>query len=123
VDGERALITIRARDPERGRADVPGGFLHPGEHPIDGLKREVKEELGIDIDTSEEDLVSATPHRYGRDGDWVLSLGFKGRLTSGQPAPADDVAEARWIRLNELEKIDFAWPHDRELVRRALEHG
>ncbi|MGH2821220.1 MAG: NUDIX domain-containing protein, partial [Actinomycetota bacterium] len=42
TDG-RALVTVRARDPEKGRIDVPGGFLHPEEHPLDGLRREVHE--------------------------------------------------------------------------------
>ena len=30
--------------------EIPGGRLDPGEDPIDGLKRETKEETGIDIE-------------------------------------------------------------------------
>jgi hypothetical protein len=29
----------------------------------------------------------------------------------------------RWISATELDATDFAWPHDRELVRRALGDG
>lgn len=121
VDGDRALVTVRARPPERGRLDVPGGFLEPGEHPIDGLRREVREEIGIDVDVSEADFVQAAPHRYGEGGDWVLALGFAGRYAGGEVACRDDVADARWVRSGELDELDFAWPHDRELVRRALD--
>lgn len=123
VKDGRALATVRARDPEKGRLDVPGGFLGPGEHPLDALKREVREELGIEIDARVEDLVSMVPHTYGDEGDVVLALGFKARWVAGEPTPADDVAEIRWLTQDELQTADFAWPHDRELLRKALADG
>jgi ADP-ribose pyrophosphatase YjhB (NUDIX family) len=116
----RALVTQRARAPEKGRFDVPGGFLRPGEDVIDGLKREVREELGIEIDTDLDQCISMVPHTYGPEGDFVLALGFRARLVSGDPAPADDVAAFKWVTTEELGGLDFAWPHDRELIRRAL---
>lgn len=119
----RALATVRARDPEKGRLDVPGGFLRPDEHPIDALKREVKEELGIEIDADVSDVLSMVPHAYGDRGDMVLSLGFRARWISGDAIPGDDVAGIRWLTLEELDDADFAWPHDRELLRKGLEHG
>jgi ADP-ribose pyrophosphatase YjhB (NUDIX family) len=120
VDGDRALVTKRAREPEKGRFDVPGGFLDADEDPIAGLKREVQEELGIDVEVSLSDLVQMVPHPYGDDGDYVLAMGFKARYTGGEPKPADDVADARWITASDLDAIDFAWDHDRELLRKAL---
>ena len=120
VDG-KALVTVRGREPEKGRLDVPGGFLLPGEDPILGLRREVKEELGVDIDVDVSDCLSMVPHRYGREGDFVLALGFKARLVGGEVAPADDVEAVQWVQAGELDDLDFAWPHDRELVRKALE--
>jgi ADP-ribose pyrophosphatase YjhB (NUDIX family) len=123
VKGDKALVTVRARDPEKGRVDVPGGFLHAGEHPIDGLKREVKEELGVEVACEVEDCLSLATHRYGEDGDYVLALGFRVRLVSGEPEATDDVAAMKWVTKDELDGIDFAWEHDRELVRKALEKG
>ena len=116
----RALVSVRAREPEKGRLDVPGGFLLAGEDPITGLKREVKEELGVDIAVDVEDCVSMVPHRYGEEGDFVLALGFVARIIGGEIAPNDDVADVRWVVEDELDGIDFAWPHDRELIRKAL---
>jgi ADP-ribose pyrophosphatase YjhB (NUDIX family) len=123
VKGRQALITVRAREPEKGKIDVPGGFLHVGEHPVDGLKREVKEELGVEIEADVEDCLTMATHRYGEDGDFVLALGFRAALVSGEPQATDDVAAIRWVTDDELEVLDFAWPHDRELVRKALEKG
>lgn len=114
-------MAVRAREPERGRFDVPGGFLLPGEDPIEGLKREVNEELGVEIDVDVDDCLSMVPHRYGEEGDFVLALGFAARLTNGEVAPNDDVDAVHWVGTEQLEELDFAWPHDRELVRKALE--
>jgi ADP-ribose pyrophosphatase YjhB (NUDIX family) len=120
VEDGRALVTVRAGEPEKGRMDVPGGFLEPGEHPVDALIREVREELGIEIDDIVGPLIMAT-HTYGEDGMYVLALGFAARLVESEPEPADDVAGFRWVTAEELDGLDFAWPHDRELVRIALE--
>jgi 8-oxo-dGTP diphosphatase len=123
VKDDRALVTVRAREPEKGRIDVPGGFLQSGEHPIDGLKREVKEELGVEIEVDVDDCLTMATHRYGENGDFVLSLGFRVALISGEPKATDDVAAIKWVTKDDLEGLDFAWPHDRELVKRALEKG
>jgi ADP-ribose pyrophosphatase YjhB (NUDIX family) len=37
VEDGKALVTAQTREPEKGRLDVPGGFLEVEEHPIDGL--------------------------------------------------------------------------------------
>jgi ADP-ribose pyrophosphatase YjhB (NUDIX family) len=123
VKGDRALVTVRAGEPEMGRIDVPGGFLQAGEHPIDGLKREVKEELGVEIDVGVDDCLTMATHRYGENGDFVLSLGFRVGMVSGEPKATDDVADIKWVTKDDLDGLDFAWPHDKELVRKALEKG
>jgi ADP-ribose pyrophosphatase YjhB (NUDIX family) len=123
VKDGKGLVTIRAREPEKVRFDIPGGFLKPDEHPIEGMKREVREELGIEVEAAVEDCISMVPHPYGSDDEWVLALGFKAKWVSGEPRPADDVADIKWVTSSELDDLDFAWPHDRELLRKALEDG
>ena len=120
VEGGRALVTIRAREPEKGRLDLPGGFLEVGEHPADGLVREIREELGVEAEVVGDSVLQAT-HTYGEGGDWVLAIGFRVRLLGGEINPADDVAGVRWVSLAEIDGLDFAWAHDRALVRAALE--
>ncbi len=123
VQDGAALVTVRAREPEKGRLDIPGGFLTAGEHPIDGLRREVKEELGVVIEASEDDCISMAVHTYGPEGDYNLALDFRAQLVEGEIEAADDVAEVRWMTAEEVQEADFAWPHNRESVRKALEHG
>ena len=119
LSGDRALVTVRAREPYRGKVDVPGGFLEVGEHPVEGLKREVREELGMEIEVDPMPVLLA-PHTYGPEGVWALAIGFRARVLEGTPDPADDVAEARWIGAGEVDGVDFAWEHDRGFVRAAL---
>lgn len=123
VRGDKVLATQRARDPEKGKLDVPGGFLGLDEEPLAGLHREVEEELGIQIDVTFDDVLQMVPHRYGPEGDMVLAIGFKGRWIGGDPRAADDVAAIEWLSLEDLDQADFAWAHDRTLLRRALEDG
>lgn len=119
----KALVTMRAFEPEKGRLDIPGGFLQHDEDPVSAVRREVREELGLDVEVTDEDFVQAVPHAYGDDGEWTLAMGFIARAPLGVPQPGDDVAEVRWVGLDELDRLDFAWEHDRVLVRKALEHG
>ncbi len=51
----------------------------------------------------------------------MLTLGSKARIVEGAPRPADDVAGVRWISAAEVDGTDFAWEHDREFVRAALQ--
>jgi ADP-ribose pyrophosphatase YjhB (NUDIX family) len=116
-----ALISRRGSDPHKGRFDSPGGFLEAGEGVLDGLRREIREELGVEIAVEHSDFVAATVHPYGDEGDPVLALTYSARLVDGEPSPSDDVAEIEWVRLDGLDDIDFAWEHNRTDTRRALE--
>jgi ADP-ribose pyrophosphatase YjhB (NUDIX family) len=116
----KVLLTKRAVDPERGRWDIPGGFLTAGEPLVDGVAREVREELGLEIDVSISDLVQAVPHTYGPEEDWVLAHGFTTTSFSGEPKLVDEIDEILWADAAEVDRLDFAWEHDRELARTAL---
>jgi len=47
-DGKIIAIK-RGQEPQKGKLDMPGGFLDPKETAEDGLKREIKEELHIEL--------------------------------------------------------------------------
>jgi len=48
-DDNEILMTIRRFEPAKGKLDLPGGFIEKNETAEHALKREIKEELNIDI--------------------------------------------------------------------------
>lgn len=46
AEGERLVFTVRGKDPGKGLMDMPGGFVDAGEGALEGLYRELQEEIG-----------------------------------------------------------------------------
>ena len=103
-------------DPFKGKWDFPGGFVEEEEHPIDCLRRELKEEAGVEVEPLE--LLGVWLDRYGGDGSAQTTLNFywAARIVEGTPEPADDVAELRWFAPAEIPLTELAFPHTREVV-------
>ena len=112
VDAEgRLLLVRRARDPYGGTWDVPGGFLEEAEHPLDALRRELREETSLEVEP--EEFVAARLDRYGDgpDAATTLNLYWTARVTGGEPEAGDDAAELRWFAPDDLppdDQIGFA---------------
>jgi 8-oxo-dGTP diphosphatase len=102
-DGEgRVLLARRKAEPFRGRWDIPGGFVEEGEHPLDGLRRELLEETGLEVEPLE--FVGVWMDRYGGDStaEATLNLYWTAWVLGGEPQPADDVDALRWFGADEL---------------------
>jgi NAD+ diphosphatase len=101
-DDGRILLARRAREPDKGKWDLPGGFLNEGEDPREGLRRELLEEASLDVEPLE--FFDVVVDRYGDEDDaqWTLNLYWKCRVLDGTPTPADDVVELRWFGRDEL---------------------
>jgi hypothetical protein len=66
TDGGRLMLTRRAGEPARGMWDIPGGFIDPGEHPEQTIRRELAEETGLEVRVGE--LVGFFCDTYGEGG-------------------------------------------------------
>jgi ADP-ribose pyrophosphatase YjhB (NUDIX family) len=93
-DAGRVLLARRAIEPDKDKWDLPGGFLEEGEHPLDGLRRELHEETGLDIEPRR--FLGIWMDVYGDTRESTLNLYWLARA-EGEPHAADDVAELRWF--------------------------
>ncbi|MBI4279922.1 MAG: NUDIX hydrolase [Armatimonadetes bacterium] len=117
------LLVRRGVEPRKGMWDTPGGFMSPGELPEETARREIMEELGLDVHLR--GPVLFLTGSYGDDGEPVLDIYYMGAITQDPQVVQDDVMEVRWFSLDHLpEEIGF--PHTRtalETVRRMLKEG
>ncbi len=107
VDDEgRVLLARRAGPVFHGYWDLPGGFLDEGEHPLDALRRELREETGLEVEPG--DFLGVWMDRYGdeEDAHATLNLYWSARLVGGEPHAADDVSELGWFRPDELPPVE-----------------
>lgn len=106
--GGKILLTQRAADPARGQWDVPGGFLEERELPEEALRREVKEELGVEIIIGPlVGIFGPTLYPFGGHEGYNLDLFYAATLSEGKLTTGDDVAAVEWFNPNSLPKIAF----------------
>jgi ADP-ribose pyrophosphatase YjhB (NUDIX family) len=86
-DHGRALM-IQRRDNERW--EPPGGVLETDEGITDGLKREVREETGLDVEAV------ALTGVYKNMARGIIALVFRCKITGGHLAANDEAAAFRW---------------------------
>jgi ADP-ribose pyrophosphatase YjhB (NUDIX family) len=117
VEGDRVLLAERGVDPFRGDWDVPGGFLEAGEDPVEGARREVREETGLEVELTGPFAVLVDRYPFGAEVEYTLNFYYVARIVAGEPRPADDVASLHWFPIAQPpERIAFA--HCRELLDR-----
>lgn len=100
------LVAQRQRPPElAGLWELPGGKVAAGESDADGLARELREELGVEVSVG---------NRLGVDVALTAGMtlrAYRATLISGSPQPHDH-RELRWVTADELDAL--AWvPADR----------
>jgi 8-oxo-dGTP diphosphatase len=96
LENERVLLTQRkAGGHLAGMWEFPGGKVEDGEDPREALRRELREELGIETVVGE--IVDVAFHRYVEADKAVLLLFFEAtRTPDSSPPRAIDVAAFEW---------------------------
>ncbi|MBK7396152.1 MAG: 8-oxo-dGTP diphosphatase MutT [Myxococcales bacterium] len=115
IEGGRVLLTQRKAGAHlAGLWELPGGKVDPGEDPRDAVVRELREELGLEVEVFEP--LEVTYFRYPEKA--VLLLFFVVTRRTGSPEPQRlDVADLRWATAAELGTLSFP-PADVAVVER-----
>ena len=103
VHRQRALLIRRGCEPLKGAWSIPGGMLELGEELAEGVRRELKEETGLEVEPLE---IVAAFDRITREGKGIkyhyVIVDYVCRLRGGKLKPSSDVTDARWVRREEM---------------------
>ena len=114
-DGDAILITRRPPESRHGGMwEFPGGKLDAEESPQECLRREIIEELGLEV--AVESIFEIAYHRY----EWgpVLILAFECRPLKGEIRHIG-ISDHRWVSPEEMPLYDIL-PADRPIIAKLL---
>ena len=83
--------------------EFPGGRLHQAEAPVDGIVREIKEELGIDITDVKPFMV--LPSFHYKSNMHQVFIAYTCVSKDVNIAPNHEVEEMKWISMDELKSL------------------
>lgn len=104
VDGASVLLIERGKDPLKGWWSLPGGAVETGELLEAALRREVREETGLEVAPLAvvELFERITPDSEGRAAYHFVLVDYLCRVTGGKLRAGDDAAQALWVRREHL---------------------
>lgn len=114
------LMAVRGREPKKGMLDLPGGFVEADEEIETAMRREVMEETGMEVNVL--GMLGAYTNHY-QGVRWTADIAYVLTIESGTPVAADDVAELKWYKIEEIPDGELAFKSIRkELIdlKRAL---
>ena len=106
LDGNKILLIKRSNkyDDFSGAWDIPGGRINFGEEPVSGLRREVKEETGLDL---KEILRPLDARTVFNDGErQIVRITYLCKTADREIKLSDEHTEMQWFDINDL-NVEF----------------
>ncbi|MEO6120129.1 MAG: NUDIX hydrolase [Terriglobales bacterium] len=109
LDARKVLLIRRGSEPLKGQWSLPGGGLETGEQLVDGLRREVREETGLEIDVLGLAGVydRIMPDAAGNTQFHYVLVDYVCRVAGGTLRAGGDAAEVRWVHEAELDALEI----------------
>lgn len=101
VKDNQILLIQRGAEPFRGYWGTPGGYVGWDETTEKTVKREVKEETGLDVVSTKLVGVYSAPARHPKQ---VINLVYLVGIKKGVAKHGDDALDARWFPIDQLPK-------------------
>ncbi len=102
---KKVALVRRGGPPSEGKWSIPGGLLELGESLEDALRREVREETGIEVEVIERCAVLERILRdsWGRVEYHYVLIDFVCSYLSGELEAASDTRAAAWVSVEDLD--------------------
>jgi len=105
------VLVKRKYPPKKNFWDLPGGFINQNETVEQSIKREIKEELNIDINTKKLKYLTSTVDKYlyNKINQKTICFTFVYQIENEVLKPADDVSEIKFFKKESIpwNKIAF----------------
>jgi len=124
-DSEKLLFLVRGKEPAVGKLDLPGGFVDIGEGVIEGLCRELQEEIGW-MPSSSLNLFASFSNVYNYKGidyntcDMYFSVCAPGLKPEDLRLEKTEVSGVRFLKPEEIDYSQFAFPSTVKAVKKYL---
>lgn len=123
---DEIYLTRRNRDPKKGKLDLAGGFTDPKESAEETCKRELFEELQLDVDISNLKYVTSLPNVYQyKEIDYnTIDLFYEYTVSEKFEVNLElsEISEAVWIPLKELDLEDVAFDSQKKFFGEYLKN-
>ncbi|ALR32353.1 MULTISPECIES: NUDIX domain-containing protein [Chryseobacterium] len=123
---DEIYLTRRNRDPKKGKLDLAGGFVDPKESAEETCKRELFEELQLDIDISNLKYLTSLPNVYQyKEIDYnTIDLFYEYNVSEKFEVNLElsEISEAAWIPLKELNLDDLAFDSQKRFFEGYLKN-
>lgn len=97
-----------------GKWAFPGGRVKEGEDLLDALKREIKEEIAIDI---KNDFKKISEYEYKDNKEIVFGVCYSCTALDGRVSKSKEIEDFAWIKPGELNKLDHISDIDKEVKK------
>lgn len=113
----KVLLTRRAIQPRAHYWTFPGGFVERGESVEEAVRREVREEIGLDAQ-----ITGIVDSPYSMIDDGYVIIAFRGKA-AGDPVALSEVSEVRWFAPEEIPWSEIAFHTTTAALRALVEEG